>query len=61
MLIKGSGFVCGATTINIDGLDVPPGSIISVTCGLIHLATRPGPNGKLYVTTAGGTSNVVAA
>jgi hypothetical protein len=61
MLIKGSGFVCGATTINIDGLDVPPASIISVTCGLIHLATRPGPNEKLYVTTAGGTSNVVAA
>jgi hypothetical protein len=61
MLIKGTGFVCGATTINVDGGDVPAGSIVSVTCGLIHLATRPAPNVKIYVTTAGGTSNIVAA
>jgi hypothetical protein len=60
MLIKGTGFVCGATTVNIDGVDVPPTSIISVTCGLIHLATRPGPNVKVFVSTAGGTSNMTA-
>jgi hypothetical protein len=60
MLIKGTGFVCGATTVNVDGVAVPPSSVISVTCGLIHLATRPGSNVKIFVSTAGGTSNLIA-
>ena len=60
MLIKGTGFVCGGTTITFDGVEVPPISIISVTCGLIHLATRPSSGVKILVSTAGGTSNLVA-
>lgn len=60
MLIKGTGFVCGGTTITFDGVEVPPISIISVTCGLIHLATRPSSSVNILVSTAGGTSNVVA-
>jgi hypothetical protein len=61
MLIKGTGFVCGATRITFAGVEVAVGSIISVTCGLIHLATRPSPGATIVVSTAGGTSNGVTS
>jgi hypothetical protein len=61
MLIKGTGFVCGATRIWFGGVEVAPGSIISVTCGLVHLATRPSPGVAIAVSTAGGGSNVATS
>ena len=61
MLIKGTGFVCGATRILFSGVEVAPGNIISVTCNLVHLATRPSSGGWVAVSTAGGGSNVVVS
>ena len=60
MLIKGTGFVCDGTSIEVDGAAVVPGLIVSVTCNLIQLATRSGKNIKVEVRTAGGTSNAAA-
>jgi hypothetical protein len=45
--------------ISFDGVEVPPMSIISVTYGLIHLATRPSSSVTILVFAAGGTSNLV--
>jgi hypothetical protein len=60
MIIKGTGFVCGGTRIAFDGAALAPGLVVSVTCNLIQLATRPGKNIKVEVSTAGGTSIVAA-
>ena len=60
MLIKGTGFVCDGTSIEVDGAAVVPGLIVSVTCNLIQLATRSGKNIKVEVRTAGGRSNAAA-
>ncbi len=60
MLIKGSGFVCGATEILVGGVPVPASQVVSVTCGLIQLGTRPATGSSVQVKTAGGTSNGVS-
>jgi hypothetical protein len=57
MLIKGSGFICGATEIDFDGVPVPASQVFSVTCVLIQLSVRPMPGQTVQVKTAGGTSN----
>jgi hypothetical protein len=61
MLIKGTGFVCGGTSVAFDGTAVDPGLIVSVTCSLIQLTTRPSSSVKVEVSTAGGTSNAATS
>jgi hypothetical protein len=55
--INGSGFVCGATRVFFGGTEVPAAQVLSVTCDVILVGTRPASGQAVTVRTAGGTSN----
>jgi hypothetical protein len=59
MSITGSGFACGATEVIFGTAPVPAAQVLSVTCDVILLGTRPPQGEPVLVRTAGGTSNAV--
>jgi hypothetical protein len=59
MAITGSGFACGATEVIFGATPVPAAQVLSVTCDVILLGTRPAQGEPVVVRTAGGTSNAV--
>jgi hypothetical protein len=54
--IRGSGFACGETQVLIDGVIQPSTSILSLSCGSMHMAQWPNHNATLIVRTSGGDS-----
>ena len=54
--INGSGFACGDTQVLVDGMVQPATSILSLSCGTIHMAQWPNHGASLIVRTSGGDS-----
>jgi hypothetical protein len=60
MAVNGDGFACGATEVFFGATKVPAAQLLSVSCTVILLGTRPAAGDQVTVRTAGGTSNPVA-
>ena len=54
--INGSGFACGDTQVLVNGVAEPAASILSLTCGSIHMAQWPNHGASIIVRTSGGDS-----
>jgi hypothetical protein len=54
--INGSGFACGDTQVLVNGVAEPAASILSLTCGSIHMAQWPNHGTSIIVRTSGGDS-----
>jgi hypothetical protein len=59
MAVSGDGFACGATDVYFGATKVPAAQVLSVSCTVILLGTRPAAGEQVTVRTAGGTSNAV--
>ena len=57
MAVNGDGFACGATDVYFGPNKVPAAQVLSVSCTVILLGTRPAQGEQITVRTAGGTSN----
>ncbi len=58
--VRGSGFACGETQVLADGVLQPASSILSVSCGSIHMTPWPTRGAALVVRTSGGDSAPIA-
>jgi len=54
--LRGTGFACGETQVLINGALEPATSILSLSCGTIHMAQWPPRGASLIVRTSGGDS-----
>jgi hypothetical protein len=59
MAVNGDGFACGATEVFFGATKVPAAQVLSVSCTVILLGTRPAAGEQVTVRTAGGTSNAL--
>jgi hypothetical protein len=59
MAVNGDGFACGATDVFFGATKVPAAQVLSVSCDVILLGTRPAAGEQVTVRTAGGTSNAL--
>jgi hypothetical protein len=59
MAVNGDGFACGATDVYFGATKVPAAQVLSVSCTVILLGTRPAQGEQVTVRTAGGTSNAM--
>jgi hypothetical protein len=60
MAVNGDGFACGATEVFFGATKVAAAQVLSVSCTVILLGTRPAAGEQVMVRTAGGTSNAVS-
>ena len=60
LYVRGSGFACGETQVLVDGVLQPATSILSLSCGSIHMTPWPARGASLVVRTSGGDSAPVA-
>jgi hypothetical protein len=60
MAVNGDGFACGATEVFFGATKVAAAQVLSVSCTVILLGTRPAAGEQVTVRTAGGTSNAVS-
>ena len=58
--VRGSGFACGETQVLVDGALLPATSILSLSCGSIHMTPWPARGALLVVRTSGGDSAPIA-
>ena len=59
MAVNGDGFACAATDVFFGASQVPAAQVLSVSCDVILLGTRPAAGQQVTVRTAGGTSNAL--
>ena len=59
MAVNGDGFACAATDVFFGASKVPAAQVLSVSCDVILLGTRPAAGQQVTVRTAWGTSNAL--
>jgi hypothetical protein len=59
MAVNGDGFACGDTDVFFGATQVPAAQVLSVSCTVILLGTRPAAGEQVTVRTDGGTSNAM--